>query len=280
MLKLGEKQNLKVVKEVDFGIYLASAHPATPEERVLLPIKQRPSGIGIGDWLDVFVYRDSDDRLIATTAEPFITLGQVARLRVKEVGDIGAFLDWGLEKDLLLPFREQTRPVATGEEINAALYIDRSDRLAATMKIYPYLATDSPYKKNDMVQGEIYELSENFGAFVAVDNRYQGLITPREMSGQPSVGDSVHARVTFVKPDGKLDLSLRPKAHLQIGADAERIFTAISTEYGGALPFSDKAPPEQIRSVFDMSKNEFKRAVGNLLKARRIEIGADEIRVL
>jgi predicted RNA-binding protein (virulence factor B family) len=279
MIRLGEKQTLKVVREVEFGIYLAAEDATTGEDAVLLPIKLKPPGIHIGDHILVFVYRDSSDRLIATTKEPLLTLGQVARLKVAQVGRIGAFLDWGLEKDLLLPFKEQTRRVDEGDSCNVALYIDKSGRLCATMKIYHYLATDSPYHKDDMVSGEIYEISGNFGAFVAVDDRYSGLIAPKEIYGKLKVGDSVNARITAVKEDGKLDLSLRQKAYLQIETDALMVMQSID-EHCGMLPFNDKASPELIREEMQMSKNEFKRAVGHLLKEGRIEITTDSIKKL
>ena len=276
MIKLGEKQTLQVVKKVEFGVYLGDGE--NKEERVLLPAKQAPDGVQTGDRLEVFIYRDSKDRLIATTAEPKITLHQVARLRVAQVGRVGAFLDWGLEKDLLLPFKEQTRKVTAGEECLAALYIDKSDRLCATMNVYPYLEKDSPYRKDDMVEGTIYEISENFGAFVAVDDRYSALVPKKVYYGNARIGDRVSARVTAVKEDGKLDLSLRAKAYLQIEKDAEKVLSVIDS-FDGALPFTDKASPEVIRREMQMSKNEFKRAVGHLLKEGRIEITERAIRV-
>ncbi len=276
MIRLGEKQDLTVVKTVDFGVYLASEEEK--EEKVLLPRKQVPEGTETGDVLQVFVYRDSKDRLIATTNEVKLTLGEVALLKVSQVGKIGAFLDWGLEKDLLLPFREQTKPVQEGEECLAALYIDKSNRLCATMKLYPYLKTDGDYRKDDRVMGRVYEISRNFGAFVAVDDLYSGLIPIREMYGKIEVGDMVAARVTAVKEDGKLDLSIREKAYLQMGKDAEAVLDAIRS-HNGVLPFNDKAAPEVIKSQMQMSKNEFKRAVGHLLKENRIIIGEKSIRL-
>lgn len=276
MIKLGEKQALTVVKTVEFGVYLSEDTENT-EEKVLLPIKQVPEGTKTGDEITVFVYRDSKDRLIATTNEPAVTLGEVALLKVAQIGKIGAFLDWGLEKELFLPFREQTKQVKEGELCLAALYIDKSNRLCATMKIYPYLQKDSGYQKDDRVEGRVYELSDNFGAFVAVDDKYSGLIPKKEMYGNIRVGDLVSARVTSIKEDGKLDLSIREKAYLQIEKDALLVMEEIE-KCGGALPFTDKASPEIIKDRMQMSKNEFKRAVGHLLKNGKIEIGEKEIR--
>ncbi len=274
MLKLGEKQTLKVVKKVDFGVYLSEDTGA--EEKVLLPIKQVPEGTDIGKEIEVFIYRDSDDRLIATTREPKIMLGDVRLLKVKDVARIGAFMDWGLEKDVLLPFKEQTRKVKSGEEVLCAMYIDKSSRLCVTMNVYEYLKNDSPYKKDDRVIGTVYEISDNFGAFVAVDDIYSGLIPKKELYGNVRIGDSVSARVSSVKEDGRLNLSLREKAYLQMDTDAEKILSMIK-ENGGKLPFTDKASPELLREKTGMSKNEFKRAVGRLLKEGKIEIKPDSI---
>ncbi len=271
---LGTKKTLMVVKEVEFGVYLGNS-----QEKVLLPKKQVPEGVEVGDPIEVFLYKDSSDRLIATTNEPKIMLGELAVLTVAATGGIGAFLDWGLEKDLLLPFREQTAPLKKGDQILVALYIDKSQRLCATMKVYERLRTDSPYKVDDQVEGIIYELSDNFGVFVAVDNLYSALIPKREAFGKLRVGDRVKARVVKVKEDGKLDLSVRAKAFLQMDVDADLIMKRME-EYGGSLPFTDKADPELIKKEFDLSKNAFKRAIGRLLKEGKIEIREKSIEIL
>lgn len=275
MIALGEIQTLQIVKKVEFGVYVGDGE--NMEERVLLPKKQVPQQAQVGDEIEVFVYRDSKDRLIATTTKPMLTLGKVAVLQVAQVGKIGAFLDWGLEKDLLLPFKEQTRKVTAGEKCLTALYIDKSNRLCATMNVYPYLETDSPYHKDDKVTGTVYEISRNFGAFVAVDDRYSGLIAQKELYGTVRIGDTVTARVTGVKEDGKLDLSIREKAYLQIEQDAVKVLEIIDS-FDGALPFTDKASPEVIKRETQMSKNEFKRAVGHLLKNGKIVITERAIR--
>ena len=275
MLELGKRQKLNIVKRTDFGVYLAEGDNV--EERVLLPRKEVPENAVIGDELDVFLYKDSRDRLIATTRQPKLELGQVGILRVKEVAKIGAFLDWGLEKDILLPFKQQTRKVREGEDWLVALYIDKSDRLCATMNVYEYLEKDSPYKKDDHVTGTIYQISERFGVFVAVDNRYSALIPQKEAARHYTIGDQITARVPGVKEDGKLDLSAREKAYLQIDEDAEAVMMAIE-EFSGVLPFTDKASPEVIKREMGLSKNAFKRAVGHLLKEGRIEITERAIR--
>ena len=277
MIQLGERQKLVVVKTVDFGVYVAPA-AGEAEEKVLLPKKQVPEGTKIGDELEVFIYRDSNDRLIATTNEAKLSLGEVALLKVSQVAAIGAFLDWGLEKDLFLPFMEQTKQLKEGDECLVALYIDKSDRLCATMKVYTYLSTESGYKKDDRIEGHVYEISKNFGAFVAVDDKYSGLIPMKEIYGNIQVGDLISARVTGVKEDGKLDLSIREKSYLQIGKDVIRILDILE-KYDGVLPFNDKASPETIRREMQMSKNEFKRAVGHLLKEGKITITEKNIRL-
>ncbi|MDO5133019.1 MAG: S1-like domain-containing RNA-binding protein [Eubacteriales bacterium] len=277
MLKIGEKQVLRIDKQVPFGVYLTGD---VPGERVLLPRSQVPEGAQIGDELEVFLYKDSEDRLIATRKEPKLTLHQVGYLTVIQVSRIGAFLDWGLDKDLLLPYHEQpSERVKEGQTVLVAVYIDKSQRLCATMNVYPWLRTDSPYQTGDQVTGVVYETSRNFGAFVAVDSIYSALIPRRELVRELKAGDVVEARVTGVKPDGKLDLSIREKSYLQIEEDAGTILRMLE-ERGGELPFTDKASPDQIREETQMSKNEFKRAVGHLLRTNKIAIEENRIILL
>ncbi|MBR3601884.1 MAG: S1 RNA-binding domain-containing protein [Lachnospiraceae bacterium] len=278
MLKLGEKQTLEIMKKVEFGVYLKNPMDETGEERVLLPAKQVPAGAAIGDKIEVFLYKDSKDRLIATTNTPLLMMDEIKVLKVAQVGKMGAFLNWGLEKDLFLPFREQTGKVKEGDECLVSLYIDKSNRLCATMKVYHHLKLNSPYKKDDRVNGLVYEISDNFGAFVAVDDMYSGLIAKKEFFGNVKVGDRITARVVAVKEDGKLDLSIREKALTQILIDAEKVLQVIES-FDGALPFNDKANPEVIKREMQMSKNEFKKAVGHLLKSGKIEITEKSIRL-
>lgn len=275
MIELGKKQTLEIVSEKNFGVYLAESE--NPEEKVLLPIKQVPAGAVKGDCLEVFIYRDSSDRLIATTAEPLITLGETAVLTVKENGKIGAFLDWGLEKDLLLPFREQTTKVKEGHSYLVMLYKDKTGRLCATMKLYHYLETKSPYKKDDKVKGTVYDTSKDFGVFVAVDNKYSALIPRRECKRDLTVGTEIEARVTAVKSDGKLDLSIRDKAYLQMTEDADMVY-ALLDEYEGVFPFTENSPAEIIARETGLSKNAFKRAVGQLYKAGKVDLTDKKIR--
>ena len=279
MFELAKSQTLYMEKQVEFGVYLVPEElkdknvPAA-NEHVLLPKKQVPEGLKRGDAIEVFVYLDSADRMIATTSKAKLSLHEVGKLTVKEVARIGAFLDWGLEKDLLLPFAEQTKKAQPGDEVLVAVYLDKSGRICSTMNVYPYLSSESPYKKDDHVTGTVYEISDNFGTFVAIDDKYQGLIPKREMYGKASIGDIIEARVTNVRPDGKVNLSIRDKSYIQINADAEALLEIINS-FDGVLPFTEKADPEVIRRETGMSKNEFKKAVGNLYKNRKIEITED-----
>ncbi|MBR6469524.1 MAG: S1 RNA-binding domain-containing protein [Lachnospiraceae bacterium] len=285
MFRLGETQRLTVVKIADHGAYLADttglsaaeAAKKSSDERILLPIKQVPEGARVGSEIEVFIYKDSRDRLIATVNRPLIRLGEVAVLKVKEVTKIGAFVDWGLEKDLLLPFKQQTRRLHPGDECLVALYIDKSSRLCLTMNVYEYLITDHNYRKDDEAEGRIYLISDNFGAFVAVDDEYSALIPKKEMYGPLEVGQKLKARVVKVEDDGKLTLSIRKKAYMQMDDDAVKVMEVIEA-FDGVLPFNDKASPETIRREMNMSKNEFKRAVGRLYKERRIEITEKSIK--
>lgn len=280
MIEIGKWNDLFVVKKVNFGVYLGENANAAEADRILLPAKQVPANAEEGERLTVFVYRDSDDRLIATVHEPAVTLGKIARLKVREVTRIGAFLDWGLEKDLLLPFKEQTRKVREEEEVLIALYMDKSGRLCATMNVYPYLSTRCPYHAGAQVEGTVYETSENFGVFVAVEDRYSGLIPKREAEdAELVIGQKIPVRVSRVRKDGKLELSLKEVAYKQMDADAVKVAKKIAEEYDGELPFDDKADPERIHAEFGMSKAAFKRAVGALYKARRIELKDGKIRM-
>ena len=214
-MEIGNWNELKIARDAGFGVYLTDG-----ENDVLLPAKEVPEGAKTGDVLRVFCYLDSEDRPVATTAAPKVVRGDCAVLRVKEVTKVGAFLDWGLPKDLLLPFAEQTRKVSTGDEVYITPYIDKSGRICASM-----------YASR--------------------------------------------------RPDGmKADPTVRKKAYRQMAPDGEKVLRIITEEYGGVLPFDDKASPEQIKKVFALSKASFKRAVGGLYKERKILLGDGRIRVL
>lgn len=276
-IELGKYQELIVVKEMDFGVFL-NTPSGVESDKILLPKAQVPKDTRLKDVLTVFVYKDSEDRPIATTLEPDLTLGEVARLYVKEVTKIGAFLEWGLAKDLFLPFKEMLYPVKEGDAVLVTLYLDKSERLCASMKVYEALKANSEYKKDDEVFGRVYEISENFGVFIAVDDKYSALLPKKEVFETYRINQPVYARVAQVMEDGRLTLSVRKKIPEQMSEDAEVIFDCLDMA-GGFLPFHDKTDPEIIKKEFHMSKNAFKRAIGNLMKAGKITIAKDGIRM-
>lgn len=277
MIELGKYQILEVNKKTDFGYYLCDAG-VDDDHRILLPIKEAPEDIKLNDKLNVFIYKDSEDREIATTASVPLSVGGLAMLKVKEVTKIGSFLDWGLMKDLLLPFKEQTYKVEEGDKVLVSLYVDKSHRLCATMKVYDFLLTDSKHQKGDLVSGIVYDKIDTFGTFVAVDNLYSALIPNNDLFKPLKIGDIITARVTEVRSDGKLTLSLREKSHLQMDSDAEIILKELK-EAGGFLPYHDKSDAEEIKSRFMISKNAFKRALGRLYKDGSITLSEDGIRI-
>lgn len=276
-IELGKTQELIVVKKTDFGVFL-NTPTGDDTEKILLPKAQVPKDTQLKDVLTVFVYKDSEDRPIATTLEPELELGQVARLYVKEVTGIGAFLEWGLAKDLFLPFKEQLYPVREGDAVLVTLYIDKSQRLCASMKVYDALRNDSTYGKDDEVFGRVYEISENFGVFVAVDDQYSALLPKKEVFDNYRINQPIYARVAQVMEDGRLTLSVRKKIPEQMDEDAEVIYDCLEMS-NGFLPFHDKSDPEMIKQEFHMSKNAFKRAIGHLKKEGKITIAKDGIRI-
>lgn len=278
MIELGKYQLLEVSKKTDFGVYLCEPGSGS-DQRVLLPIKEVPEDTKLNEKLKVFIYKDSEDRVIATTAEVPLTVGGVAVLKVKEITKIGAFLEWGLMKDLLLPFKEQTAPLKEGDEVLVSLYTDKSNRLCATMKVYDFLSTASPYQKGDRVSGIVYDRIDSFGTFVAVDNLYSALIPNNELFKPLPIGDTIQARVAGIREDGKLTLSLRDKSYLQMDSDGEMIVRQLK-EAGGFLPYHDKSDAEDIKKKFQLSKNAFKRAIGKLYKSGTISIEEDGIRLI
>ncbi|NMA86749.1 MAG: S1 RNA-binding domain-containing protein [Tissierellia bacterium] len=278
MIELGRMQKLEVKRHTSVGVFLNVENSSRKDKDVLLPKKEVPEDLKVGDMVEVFIYRDFQDRLTATIRRPKVVLGEIGSLKVVDITKIGAFLDWGLEKDLFLPFKEQSMKLEKGREYLIALYIDKSDRLCGTMKIKDYLESDSPYKEGDWVKGTIYSINDEFGAFVAVDNKYEGLIPKKELIGVYVPGEEVELRVTHVKPDGKLDLSLRDKFYIEIEDDAELILNK-AKEKGGILMLNDNSSPKAIRKELNMSKSAFKRAVGKLLKEGQIEFIEDGIKL-
>lgn len=269
MIEIGKVQTLTIERLTPIGAYLSDGFDTT--DVVLLPEKEVPKNSRAGDQIDVFVYRDSKDRLISTTREPKIQVGEFAALKVADVTKVGAFLDWGLEKDLLLPYNEQTVKVQKGRDYLVNLYADKSDRLCATMKIYPLLKVDAPYKMGDWIEGYVYQINPEIGAFVAIDNLYHGLILIKDANSDIHCGEKIHARVSEIRNDGKLVLSPNKKAYKEIPKDAIVILTKLN-ESQGFLPYNDKTDAFVIKKEFNMSKSSFKRAVGKLLKEKKIRI--------
>ena len=268
-MKLGEIQKLKIEKKVEFGVYLSDG-----TDRVLLPKKQVPENYKIGDE----IYKDSKDRLIATTNTPKLTLGQYGLLTVSQVNKVGAFMDWGLEKDLFLPFKEMTRQPSEGDEILVRVYIDKSERLCASMKgIYDMLSKKPPYQVGDEVEARIYEFGHDFGTFVALEDKYSAMIPRHEDVSKFRIGDVLMVRITGIKEDGKCDVTIRDKAYVQMDEDAEALLDLIDS-YAGVLPFTEKASPEVIKRETGLSKAAFKRAVGRLYKERKISLEGGKIR--
>lgn len=277
MIQIGRFQKLEIANIATMGAYLDGGTGNT-NDNILLPNNQLPKDAKEGDVLDVFIYRDSKDRLIATMKQPYGQVGCLAYLKVVETTNIGAFLDWGLEKDLFLPFAEQKYKVQVGRSYLVGIYLDKSERISATTDVDPYLKTHGPYEKIDRVNGTVYRVDEEMGAFVAIDNRYKGLIHKSEYFQEIKNGDQVNCRIIKIREDGKLDLSTRKIAHKQMYDDAEIILNEI--EKGeGFLPLNDKSSPGTIKYKLNMSKSAFKRGVGKLLKENIIEQTEDGIKL-
>ncbi len=276
MLELGKRQTLYIHRLTEIGAYVGEED--SPENAVLLPRKQVAAEAKVGDSVEVLLYKDSEDRMIATVHESKIVRGELAFLKVVQVTGIGAFLDWGLERDLFLPFKEQTKRPQPGESCLVGMYVDKSDRLCATMRIYDHLSAESPYQKGDTVNGIVYEVKP-LGAFVAVDGQYFGLIPASEVYQVFAPGDSVTGQVTKRRPDGKLNLRVRKKAYKQMDSDADAVWKRLQAA-GGRLPFGDKSAPERIKEEFGISKAAFKRALGHLLKEGKIRVAEEEIEAL
>ena len=277
---LGTYSYMKVSRVTEHGAYLVLESDAVIDDEVLLPGSDYDRDPKVGDRIKVFIYKDSEDRPVATVHTPLIELGKVAMLEVADVTSIGAFLNMGLTKEVLLPFKEQTRRVRPGERVPVALYIDKSERLAVTMHIYEYLDKDMDgrFQPNDHVKGLVYEIIDNFGAYVLVDEKYSAMIPKSELNGMIKVGDEISARVRVVTDDGKLTLTLYEKKKVQMKDDADRVFAKLEAA-GGELPFSDKTSPEIIKREFGMSKASFKRAIGRLKKLGQIDIEETSIKL-
>jgi predicted RNA-binding protein (virulence factor B family) len=273
MLEIGKYNRLEVKKLSAIGAYLSSELGD-----ILMPTKYVPEGLHPGEHVKVFVYLDSEDRLLATTLTPKAQVGDFAVMEVNDVSNVGAFLDWGLEKDLLVPFSEQPRPMQKGEKYLVRVYLDRSERIAATAKIGKFLETRNiALKVGEEVQLTFYEFGD-LGAKVIINGRYGGLLFKNEMFGNYEIGATVKGYIGKIREDGKIDVTLRRGGAQDIvgGKDS---FLRVLRERGGFLPVGDKSPAELISEMFRMSKKSFKTVIGNLYKEGVIEITKEGIRM-
>ena len=269
-LELGHFNRLTVARRADHGLYLSGG----PED-ILLPNKYVPEGTEIGDEIDVFLYLDSEERLIATTEKPLAQVGDFAWLRVAWVNNFGAFLDWGLMKDLFVPFREQKMKMQKDHSYLVHVHLDpETYRIMASAKVERYLSEDyPPYHGGDEVDCLIWQKTD-LGFKAIVDNRFAGLLFDDEIFRQLHSGDRVKAYVKQVRPDGKIDLSLQKKGQQAVEDFSDVLLRHLQTN-GGHTPLGDKSPAEEIYAVFGVSKKVFKKAVGDLYRRRLITIADD-----
>lgn len=277
MALLGRLNRLPVLRAATPGLFLDGGEHG----EILLPRRSIPADLPPGDILEVFVYRDSEDRPVATTETPLAMVGEFALLRVLSVRpDLGAFLDWGLAKDLLLPRREQTGQVREGELIVVRVYLDeKSDRVAASMRLNRWLKGSSPRYAPEQEVRLLIIGETPLGYNAVVENAHLGLLYRAELSGPLAPGDRRRGYVRAVRPDGKIDLSLDRSGYGRVKTLTEQILEALARG-GGRLPFHDKSTPEEIREAFGVSKKAFKQALGALFRQRRIALDATEIRLL
>lgn len=275
MIEIGKMQKLQLIRKTENGSYLNFKN-GKDLGNVLLPKNELSQEIEIGAEIEVFIYKDSEDKLIASVRKPKLTIGELGLLRVVEITNFGAFLDWGLQKDLLLPIGEQVGKILKGDLCLVGLFIDNRNKICATMRIYDLLSTESPYEKNDIVSGTVYRINKDMGAFVAVDNKYHGLIHNNELYGDYPIGDNIELRVKKVREDGKLELSFRKDACYEIENDVQMIMERLRLS-GGNLLINDNSPSDDIKAELKISKRAFKRAVGRLLKEGAIKITEEGI---
>lgn len=267
MINVGTYNELEVVKELEFGIYLREG-----DVEILMPTKWVPGGTKIGDFLNVFIFRDSDDRLIATTVKPFATAETFAFLEVKQVNNIGAFLDWGMDKDLLVPFREQPMRMDPGKSYVVFVYVDEeTNRLVASGKLNRYIERENiEVREGDIVELLIYSETD-LGFNAIINNRYSGLIYKNEIYEAIRVGDKVQGFVKCVREDNKIDLSLQ-KSGYELVDDVKWRILKMMKEENGFLSLNDNSSPEEIKAKLQISKKAFKKAVGALYRERLVKL--------
>ncbi len=272
-IELGKYNQLEVVKEVDFGVYLDGGE----EGEILLPTRYVPEDCKIGDILNVFLYLDMDERLIATTLTPYVQVGQFACLEVSWVNEYGAFLNWGLMKDLFVPFREQKMKMQVGRKYVVHAHLDEeSYRIVASAKVERYLSKDKPeYAAGDEVNILIWQKTD-LGFKAIIDNKYSGLLYENEIFTSLEIGMEMKAFVKQVREDGKVDLILQKPGFEKIDDFAKTLLDYIR-EQGGRISLNDKSPAEDIYDTFGVSKKTFKKGVGDLYKKRLISLHEDGI---
>lgn len=275
MFTVGMIQKAYVNRFSDFGAFLSDEKNG--EQEILLPNKFVPKEIALDDELSVFIYRDSEQRLTATTQTPLLTLGQIGFLEVVGGIQTGFFLNMGLDKDLFMPYNETKGIPQKGRKVLVQVYLDRNDQLCATMKIFNHLKDATHLKVGEHVKGTIYEVKSEMGAFFAVEDQYHGLIPKHELYKEVKEGAKLEARITKVREDGKVNLSIREKSSVQIMDDVDLVYKVL-TEAGGVLYLNDESDPEDIKRKLNLSKRAYKRAVGRLLKEGKIQIFEDGIR--
>lgn len=274
-MEIGKICVLEILRFKKVGAFLNSNPPEGDD--ILLPKKYLKKDWAVGSEVKVFIYKDSSDRPVATTEKPLLEVGRMGFLKVADKTKIGYFLDIGLERDVLLPFSESIGKIDIGRKVFVYLYVDKSERLAATMKVKGKLLPNELYKENDEVFGVIYSIHPEYGAFVAVNNKYDALLPNDEMFGIFEVGDELGFRVSQVREDGKIKLTLRERKNIQMSKDQEKIWAALERA-GGVLSIGDKSEPKLIKDKLQMSKSDFKRAIGGLYKQRLIVPGDFEIK--
>lgn len=279
MYQLGRTQELVIKRLTSIGAFLGEEGQENTDEDVLLPRKYLKKDKEVGDKIQVFIYKDNENRPIATTKRPKLELGEIGLLQVVDTTKIGAFLDWGLDKDLLLPFDEQYGQIRKFNYYLVGVYLDKSGRFTATMDVEDFFDKDVHYSENDWVDGVIYSYDSKFGAYVLIDKKYNGLLPQIEIDGIPKVGDKVHLRIKSIKQDGKIDLTYNNRAHVELNKDAEFIYKTIK-DNGGFLRVNDKSDPKLIRAVFKMSKGQFKKSIGRLYKQRRIIFADGGVKII
>ncbi len=278
MILIGEYNELKVSKKVDFGYYVEDNFG----DEVLLPNSAvKGHEIKEGDTVEVFIYRDSKDRLISTLKKPLITVGEIAYLEVVSQNNIGAFVNIGLERDLFVPLREQSFKLKEGKKYLFYMYVDKTDRLAGTARIDSYLAMaeEGTYKSSDEVTAIVYDTCENGTLNVMVDGKYRGLILANEHFEFIYPGQEIQARVKIVYEDGTLGITTRKKRLDEREVLTEKILNYLK-ENGGFMPFNDKSSSEDIKKEFNTSKNYFKMTLGGLMKQKLITQDKEGTRLL